>query len=184
MSTNTLASVDVVSVSGVPCTGKTTLARAIGELLDAVVFSRDPLMKVLATDKIPLQSKPKKGIKGVGMLGYELQGALLNEQLGMRRSVVRECVAPPETRARWNDIAEAHGARFVDTVCSDEELHRRRFEARGPVRLRDWELTWDTIAQSRAAFVVHPEAAFVADAVKPVEMNAGAVAQMIRPKNP
>ena len=169
-------------MSGVPCTGKTTLARAIGEQLDAVVFSRDPLMRVLATDKIPLQSKPRKGIKGVGVLGYELQGALLDEQLGMRRSVVLECVASVEIRAGWAEIADAHDAAFwiIDTICSDEELHRRRFEDRGPVRLRDWELTWDTIAQSRAAFVVHADAAFVADAVDPVDVNASAVAKLVR----
>lgn len=140
-------------------------------------------MKVLASDKIPLAPKPRRGIKGVGLLGWELQGALLAEQLDMHRSVVLECVAPPEIRAGWAEVAAAHDARFwiIDTVCSDEDLHRRRFEDRDPVRLRGWELTWDTILESREAFVVHPDAAFVADAVHPVDFNAKAAVHVIRP---
>jgi hypothetical protein len=40
----------VVSISGVQATGKTTLARALGAALGAVVFSRDPRMRVLVRD--------------------------------------------------------------------------------------------------------------------------------------
>jgi predicted kinase len=95
--------VHAVSISGVQGTGKTTLARALGSALEAVVFSRDPLMRVLAAGGIPVDADAQgqanaraKGVKGVGHLGYELQSALLRQQLEMGHSVVLECTSYEE----------------------------------------------------------------------------------------
>ena len=173
---------DAISVSGVQGTGKTTLARALGAQLDAVVFSRDPLMRVLSDGGIAIDHEAPPGTKGVGLLGYELQDALLRQQLGMGRSVVLECIAPPQIRETWRATSEECGARFwiVDTVCSDADIHRQRFEARGaPVRLGTWQLTWEVAERGRATFRPHPDAIFVADSVVSVEENVSRIMDLI-----
>ena len=169
--------VDAVSVTGLQGTGKTTLAEALGSAIDAVVFSRDPLMDVLFAGGVPAESDDSAGVKGVGQIGYELQTALLREQLRMGRSVVLECVVGWEVRAEWKRVALAQGARFwlVDTVCSDVEVHRRRFVERGTVQRGDWVLAWETVEANRDRFVVHPDAAFVADSTLPVADNVSAL---------
>ena len=171
---------DAVSITGLQGTGKTTLARALGRALDAVVFSRDPLMDVLLAGGVPLESSP--GTKGIGELGHELQSALLRTQLQMGRSVVLECVVGLPMREHWRNIAVQQSARFwiIDTICSDEDLHRERFEARGPTQRGDWVLDWPTVAGYRRAFVPHPGAHFVADATDSVDHNVRKIVQLIR----
>ena len=174
--------VDAISITGLQGTGKTTLAEALGAALNAVVLSRDPLMDVLVAGGVPLEPDDGGGVKVVGQFGYELQTALLREQLRMGRSVVLECVVGPDTRAEWKRVAHEQGARFwlIDTVCSDVALHRRRFLERGPTQRGDWVLSWDTVHAYRSRFAVHPEAAFVADASVPVADNVDAIVEVIR----
>jgi hypothetical protein len=111
-----------------------------------------------------------------------LQDALLREQLLAGRSVVIECIAPPQIRARWKETAEHAGARFwiVETVCSDRELHRRRFDERGEARRGDWVLDWDVVVATVSTYVPHPDAVFVADAVNSVEANVREIVDLVR----
>ena len=121
-------------------------------------------------------------LQAIHELGLELQSALLRTQLQMGRSVVLECVVGRPMREHWRNIAVQESARFwiIDTICSDEDLHRERFEARGPTQLGDWVLDWPTVAGYRRAFVPHPGAHFVADASNPVDHNVRKIVQLIR----
>lgn len=130
-------------------------------------------MDVLARGGVPLESDPEAGIWGYPVLGYLLQDALLREQLQAGHSVVLECVASPRIRQRWKETAVTAGARFwiIETVCSDRELHRRRFDERGDASRGDWVLDWDVVEETLRTYVQHPDTEFVADAVNPVEVN-------------
>jgi len=176
--------VDAISITGLQGTGKTTLAEALGLALDAVVFSRDPLMDVLIAGGIPLESEAAAvvGAHGVGQLGYELQTALLREQLRMGRSVVLECVVGREIRAEWERVAVDQGARYwlIDTICSDVALHRRRFTDRAPIQRGDWVLSWETVEANRDRYRLHPDAAFVADSALPLAANVNAIVDLMR----
>ena len=70
-------------------------------------------MDVLFAGGVPFESDAEGRAKGVGQLGYELQTALLREQLRMGRFSVRlECVVGSETRAEWEQVAySGDGAR-------------------------------------------------------------------------
>ncbi|MGH7682605.1 MAG: AAA family ATPase [Candidatus Eiseniibacteriota bacterium] len=172
---------DAISITGLQGTGKTTLAEALGAELDAVVFSRDPLMDVLFAGGVPAQSDDA-GVQDVGAMGYALQTALMREQLRMGRSVVLECVVGWETRAEWKRVAGEQGARYwlIDSVCSDVEVHRRRFLERGPTQRGDWVLAWETVEANRARFPVHPDAAYVADSALPIADNVRTIVDLIR----
>lgn len=172
---------DAISVSGVQGTGKTTLARALGRATGAVVLSRAPLMDVALAAGVPVDPPQGASLKGVGDLAYDLQTALLREQLGMGHSVVLDCGADWMIRDAWRKVADDAGAHFwlVDTVCSDVELHRQRFEARGPVWRCDVGQTWEMVDELRIRFQVHPQVVFVADAVRSVDENVRSIMALI-----
>jgi predicted kinase len=174
--------VDAISVSGVQGTGKTTLARALGRIIGAVVLSRAPLMDAALAAGVPVDPPRGAAMSGVGDLAYALQTALLQEQLGMGHSVVLDCGADWRIREEWRKVAQGAGAHFwlVDTVCSDVGLHRRRFEARGPLWRCDEGQTWDMVDELRMRFQIHPQASFVADAVRPVDENVHSIVALIR----
>lgn len=111
------------------------------------------------------------------MLGYGLQAALMHEQLACGRSVVLECIAPGPVRESWRQTAESQGARFwmVETICSDGELHRRRFEERGQSSRGEWVLTWKVIEETMRAYEPHPDALYVADSVNSLQDNVAEV---------
>jgi predicted kinase len=171
----------VISISGVQGTGKTTLARALAIRLDACLVSRDPLMAVLLEGGVPMAGLKKPTIKHVGLLGYELQSTVLREQLKLGRSVVLECVAPPDIRDGWREIAVAAGAPFfaVETECTDPDLHRSRFESRGTAQVGDWHLRWANVEGTRKWYQPHADAVFVADSVHPLETNVEEVLRLI-----
>ena len=122
------------------------------------------------------------GLKGVGDLAYDLQTALLREQLSMGHSVVLDCGADWRVRESWRKVTDEAGASFwlVDTVCSDAEVHRKRFEARGPIWHCDAGQTWDMVDALRAPFRPHPQAAFLADAIRSVDENVESILALIR----
>ena len=99
-----------LSVSGVQGTGKSTLARALGRAMGAVVLSRAPLMDVALAAGVPVDPPQDSRLKGVGDLAYDLQTALLREQLGMGHSVVLDCGADWHIRERWRKVADDVGA--------------------------------------------------------------------------
>lgn len=173
---------EVVSITGLQGTGKTTLARALGSAINAVVFSRDPLMDVLQAGGVPIEAAPDQGLRGYPELGYDLLTALLRTQLEMGRSVVLECVTEPTVREQWRQVAEGAGARFwiIDTICSDPDLHRQLFQGRGATQRGDWVLAWETVEGHRATFRSHPDAAYLADAVRPVDENVRAILGVIK----
>jgi predicted kinase len=177
-----IQTVEAISVSGVQGTGKTTLARALGRAMGAVVLSRAPLMDAALAAGVPVDPPQGTTIKGVGDLAYDLQTALLQEQLGLGHSVVLDCGADELVREGWRKVAEDAGAHFwiVDTVCSDAAVHRHRFEARGPVWQCDVGQTWEMVQESQRYFHVHPQAAFVADALRPVDENVRSIVALIR----
>jgi predicted kinase len=138
-------------------------------------------MDVALDAGVPIDPPEGSGLEGVGNLGYDLQTALLREQLGMGLSVVLDCGADRFIRERWRNVADEVGAHFwlIDTVCSDVALHRQRFETRGPIWHCDVGQTWEMVDELRVRFEVHPQAAFVADAVRPVDENVRLITALI-----
>ena len=167
----------VISVSGAQGTGKTTLARALGQHLGGVVVSRDPLMGALKDAGYPTDAP--QHMQRVAIAGYQLQTALTAQLLGQGYSVVLECIAPPVVRDAWNKLADEHAAQFVkvDTVVSDRDLHRARLEEREASGKGGWRhIDWSEVEATLAALGSPAEDAVVADAVSSIEDNVRLVA--------
>lgn len=120
-----LSRTTLVVVSGLPGTGKTTVASAYARSAGAAFISIDTIEQALVNG-----SSLRRPL---GPVGYEVGYAMACEQLRLGLEVVAECVNPLAiTRDAWARTAGEAGAVLVEveTDCSDSAEHRRRIETR------------------------------------------------------
>ena len=118
-------SVRLIIFGGLPGTGKTTLARALAERLEAVFLRIDSIEQSLR------QSQAFGG--SVDDAGYRVAYAVAADNLRLGCTVVADSVNPLLlTRNAWRAVAAAVGVRAVEVevVSTDTEEHRRRVESR------------------------------------------------------
>lgn len=172
-----------IAIFGAQCVGKTSLAEGLARELRWPVFSRDPLMATLLAAGVPLHATNE--IRGVPAVGIALLDTLLDRHLALGLPAILECVAGPPARARWRELATRHGARLVTVrcVCSDEDLHRRRFENRQVTRsARDdrWgaiasQMSWHWVLAAAREFARDTDADVTVDAVRSLGDNVESV---------
>ncbi|RYE78391.1 MAG: ATP-binding protein [Hyphomicrobiales bacterium] len=114
----------LIVFSGLPGSGKTTLARELATRRSAAYLRIDSIEHVL-----------RKALPGndVGAAGYAMALAIAGENLSLGVAVVADCVNPvAESRAGWHELARASSVPHLDieVVCSDKAEHRRRVEQR------------------------------------------------------
>jgi len=160
----------LIVFSGLPGTGKSTLAEAISKQLGIPVFAKDWLEAVLFENG--LQSIPKG--KSLGYVGYELLTTLAERQLMLGQSVILDSVASIITiRTQWKDLAKQYHAdwRVIECVCSDEKIHRERLLTRKR-GIPSWhELDWSEVEQVKAYYQPWQEEHLILDMVQPFEEN-------------
>jgi predicted kinase len=125
----------LIIFSGLPGTGKTTIARELARQLGAVHVRIDSIEQVLRESGILVSEE-----------GYRVGYVVTDDNLRIGRTVVADSVNPlPVTRDAWVDIAKLAGATAleVEVICSDWAEHRRRVETRSAdvpgLRLPTWE---------------------------------------------
>ncbi len=112
----------LIVLSGLPGTGKTTIARKLAIELAAVYLRIDSIEQSIRDAEKPVEGE-----------GYSVAHAVAEDNLRLGRIVVADCVNPwPLTRNQWRTVADRSGVPAVDVeiVCSDTGEHRRRVETR------------------------------------------------------
>jgi predicted kinase len=154
----------LIILSGLPATGKTTLARELAATLLAVHVRIDSIEQSLRNAGWEVHGE-----------GYSVGQAIAEDNLRLGHIVVADSVNPwPRTRDDWRAVARRADVPFIDVevVCSDPDEHRRRVESRvsdiGGHRLPTWQevLARDYHAWDRDRLVVDTAKSDVDGAVR------------------
>ena len=119
-----MPSPQLIIFSGLPGTGKTTLAKQLAARLNAVY---------LRERRQPKQPSKKANSQNIGGLGYMVAYAIAKENLDLGNIVIADSVNPWQlTRDAWHQVATDSGktAFDIETICSDQQEHRKRIEQR------------------------------------------------------
>jgi predicted kinase len=115
----------LIVLGGLPGTGKTTVAKALAQKLDAVHLRVDTIEQALRSSAV-LKTD-------VGPAGYVVAYRLAEDNLRIGRVVVADSVNSLQaTRDAWLSVAEQASTKVaeVEFICSDAVEHRRRVETR------------------------------------------------------
>lgn len=96
----------IVVFSGLPGTGKSSLADVVGRELNVPVFASDWLQATLKRSQLGDVAE-----KRIGFVGYELLTTLAERQLMLGQSAILDSVASIEAvRRQWQTLAHNYGA--------------------------------------------------------------------------
>jgi len=160
----------LIIFSGLPGTGKSTLAEAVGRHLGIPVFAKDWLEASLLQSGL----KSTETDKSLGHAGYELLTLLAKRQLMLGQSVILDSVAATKTiRSEWGTLAKRYQAerRVIECVCSDESIHQLRLKVRKR-RIPGWhELEWSEVERVKQYYVPWRHAHITLDMANPFKVN-------------
>jgi predicted kinase len=162
----------VVVFTGLPGTGKSTLAAHAAKALAAPVFGWDWILAALRPysdlqDALQAMDGPT-----YVSVGWSVMWNLTIAQLRIGRPVILDAVARATQIEQTQAVAAEYGASclVVLTNCSDEELHRFRVEGRNR-DIPGWhELDWPHVQGVKQRFTP-PSADLVLNAAESLESN-------------
>ncbi len=115
----------LIILSGLPGTGKTTIARELSSALRAVHLRIDTIEHAIQTSMLNVPSAIDAG--------YRAAMGVAEDNLRLGHIVVADSVNPIAiTRNAWRFTAARAGVASIDVevICSDEAMHRARVENR------------------------------------------------------
>ena len=115
----------LIAFSGLPASGKSTIARQLALALGATWLRIDSIERAITASGVVSGS--------LNDAGYRVAYAAAEDNLRLGNAVIGDSVNPwMLTRDAWREVGRRAAAEVVEVevVCSDEGEHRRRAESR------------------------------------------------------
>ncbi|MBV7339871.1 AAA family ATPase [Chloroflexi bacterium TSY] len=172
----------LILLTGLPGTGKSTLAKALSDKIQVPVFSKDIIEAALLRCDVKTACN---GGQPVSYAVYEILFALAEQQLSLRQSCIIDCVAShPTVRKQFQLTAKQHHAKWlvIECICSDEEIHKTRLTTRKRNIPGYRELDWYHLLKTKERYVQWEESRHIVDSVNLLNDNIDAVLSYISAK--
>ena len=169
----------LIVMSGLPGSGKSTIAEGVARRLQIPILSVDPIESAIITSGIARSFE-------TGLAAYLVAEALASEQLKLGVSVVIDAVnAEEEGKDVWRGLAQRHGLDLIilDVFVSDRALHRKRIEARVRNLHGIGEVTWDAVETRQQAVTPWAEPTLRLDSTRDVTANVDEALRYIRERS-
>ena len=166
----------LIVMSGLPGTGKSTIAERLAQRLRIPVLSVDPIESAMLKAGITQSFE-------TGLAAYLVAAVLASEQLKLGISIIIDAVnAEEEGKDVWRGLADRYGLTLtiLEVIVSDQVLHRRRLEARVRNLHGFGEVTWERVEARRASWTEWKESTLRLDAAQDVEANVSEALRFIQ----
>ena len=166
----------VILFTGVPGTGKTTLAETITKEHNAALLNWDWMMSALRVfpevwETVSADPDRRRDV------GYTLMSRMVEYRLRLAQPSVLDCVARPRAIEQWSALCASYDTPFmaVECVLRDEVEHRTRIEGRDRA-IPGWdELEWSFVENSRTIYQPVDGPTLAIDAANSFEHNLNQV---------
>ncbi len=150
----------LIVMTGLPGTGKSSIAEAVGRALGTPVFAKDWLEAALRRTGLAQVAETAHLLSSAG---YELLSTLAERQLRLGQSAILDSVASTESiRTIWRTLATRYGAGWYVVECA---LSRER-------GIPDWpELDWSDVERVQGFYAPWQEERLILDASCPMTTN-------------
>jgi predicted kinase len=157
----------VIIFTGLPGTGKSTLAEQVARAVGAPAFAADWLMGAIKPALLKLDRTEYTAVRA------ELLATLVTRQLMLGQDAVVDALVSESQVAAWRTAAARFPARWylIECICSDEVIHGERIEGRTR-GIPGWhEIGWDFVERMRAELSQMAAVRLTIDAMEPVADN-------------
>ena len=158
--------VKIIVVSGLPGSGKSTVAEGIAEQLMVPILSVDPIESAIIRSGITQSFE-------TGLAAYSVAETLAAEQLNLGICVIIDAVSGvKEARDMWQNLSvQFHAPLFIIECVLDRDLHKKRIESRIRKMPGIPEVTWNDVENRRKEYLLWDINRLVLDTSKKIETN-------------